>query len=304
MPLPLQKDDGTFPTVERTCYTRVFCRTLRTLPATRSFILCKGKEGKWNRASSPHWACFSWGSPPGKGDSFSLSPSVCSQEIVESKGSLAYNIKNEKNWIKLTKGLGKSWSADFPGVWFVYLSYLYDLMHHRSFSSAFRLQTCFKEREWSAALFRLSSKTFLSNSVPTPHTFILPPPPVINIDGQPDSSGGQNPLQDHSLSPCYHCNRFRRGPPLPWHGREGKWIHEARPRVFSTLLLPPFCPSSFSSTYKASFKLSAPHDWEDLFSARTGNLMRNSFSFIKSARTRSDRKLANTFLECPLKSIH
>lgn len=265
MPLPLQKDDGTFPTVERTCYTRVFCRTLRTLPATRSFILCKGKEGKWNRASSPHWACFSWGSPPGKGDSFSLSPSVCSQEIVESKGSLAYNIKNEKNWIKLTKGLGKSWSADFPGVWFVYLSYLYDLMHHRSFSSAFRLQTCFKEREWSAALFRLSSKTFLSNSVPTPHTFILPPP-VINIDGQPDSSGGQNPLQDHSLSPCYHCNRFRRGPPLPWHGREGKWIHEARPRVFSTLLLPPFCPSSFSSTYEASFKLSA-HTTERTYSA-------------------------------------
>lgn len=140
----------------------------------------KGKKGNeiglvFNTTSSPHWACFSWGSPPGKGDSFSLSPSVCSQEIVESKGSLAYNIKNEKNWIKLTKGLGKSWSADFPGVWFVYLSYLYDLMHHHSFSSAFRLQTCFKEREWSAALFRLSSKTFLSNTVPTPHTFILPP---------------------------------------------------------------------------------------------------------------------------------
>lgn len=139
----------------------------------------------------------------------------------------------------------------------IYLSYLYDLMHHHSFSSAFRLQTCFKERESEALPYSgyLVKRFCLTVS---PHLTLSFSPSVINIDGQPDSSGGQNPSQDHSLSPCYHCNRFRRGPPLPWHGREGKWIHEARPRVLSTLLLPPFCPSSFSSTYEASFELSAP----------------------------------------------
>jgi len=61
---------------------------------------------------------------------------------------------------------------------------------------------------------------------------------LINIDGQPDSSGGQNLKQDHLLSPCYHRNGFRWGPPDT--GEKGKLIHEAQPRVLSTLLLLPF----------------------------------------------------------------
>lgn len=48
---------------------------------------------------------------------------------------------------------------------------------------------------------------------------------LINIDRQPDRSKGRNLRQDQLLSPCYHCNGFRWGPPDT--GGKEKWIYEA-----------------------------------------------------------------------------
>lgn len=69
--------------------------------------------------------------------------------------------------------------------------------------------------------------------------------PLINIDGQPDSSGGQNLWQGCSLPPCYHRNGFIRGPPDT--GERGnefmKPSHMYFPLRPHLLLLPSLAPS-------------------------------------------------------------
>lgn len=89
--------------------------------------------------------------------------------------------------------------------------------------------------------------------------------PLINLDGEPDSSRGQNPYQDRSLTPCYHHNGFRRGPPDT--GERGNEFMKLDFAYFSLCLcLPlPFLPSHHPSSYTASFKLLAPHNTENIF---------------------------------------
>lgn len=63
---------------------------------------------------------------------------------------------------------------------------------------------------------------------------------LINTDGQPDSSGGQNPSQDRSLSSCYHLNGFSWGPSdTGERGNEFMKILALRTLHFA-IALPPF----------------------------------------------------------------
>lgn len=77
---------------------------------------------------------------------------------------------------------------------------------NRRFSSALKPQTYLvgKKRAKLYPSPKPSWQMVLSHSVLT-----LSFSTLINTDGLPDSSGGQNLKQDRSLSPCYHLNGFR-----------------------------------------------------------------------------------------------
>lgn len=170
------------------------------------------------------------------------------------------------------------------------------------FSATLKLQTHLRER----VKLRPYSDHQVKCFCPTVSPYLtLSFSPLINIDGQLDSSRGQNPRQDCSMSPCYHRNGFRRGPPDT--GERGNEFMKPGLVYFPLCLcLPlPFLPSQHPSTYIALFKLGTTQHREHIqhnHGACTSNPVHNSFNFIKTAHTHTDSKLTNK--ECPLKSIH
>lgn len=121
--------------------------------------------------------------------------------------------------------------------------------------------------------------------------------PLINLDGEPDSSRGQYPYQDRSLTPCYRHNGFRRGPPdTGERGNEFMKLGFAYFPLFLCLPLP-FLPSHHPSSYTDSFKLLPLHNTEHIWhnhAVCTSNPMHNSFSFIKTTHACVLTELTNT----------
>lgn len=104
--------------------------------------------------------------------------------------------------------------------------------------------------------------------------------PLINIDGQPHSSEGQNLLQNCSLSPCYQLNGFRWSSP-DTEEREVKlgraWLGTLFTLAF--FLTAPFLPTTL--------KLSAPSKQkENTFNIITLHTpttqSRDSFGFVRT----------------------